>query len=236
MSREYAKFIPGEEIRDAVDWSFTAVDQSASKFAAKLKAQAEAEEQAKIAGVRQLGYAEGHEKGFSEGYAQGHAKATLEGQRQLNDYIQTQGSEAARTFAQLFAAANAQIADAEQVMAKGVLELACDLARQVLRQELSVNPNALLPVIRESMTMLVADSKAATIRLSHQDCEVLGDTLKQELVGMSLSIVADASLSRGGCIVESAGTVIDGTLERRWSRSLANLGLDNAWEVSHASD
>ncbi len=236
MSRDYAKFIPGEEIREAVDWNFTAVDQTASKFAAKLKAQAEAEEQAKIAGVRQLGYADGHEKGFAEGYAQGHATATLEGQRQLNSYVENQGAEAARTFADLFTNAAAQIAESEQVMAKGVLELACDLARQILRQELSVNPNALLPVIRESLTLLVSDSKAATIRMSPQDCDVLGDALRQELVGMSLAIVPDATITRGGCVVESAGTVIDGTLEKRWSRALANLGLDAAWEVSHESE
>ena len=36
-------------------------------------------------------------------------------------------------------------------MAQGMLELACELARQVLRHELSVNPNALQPVIREAL-------------------------------------------------------------------------------------
>jgi flagellar assembly protein FliH len=35
-------------------------------------------------------------------------------------------------------------------MAQGVLELACELARQVLRHELSVNPNVVQPVIREA--------------------------------------------------------------------------------------
>jgi flagellar assembly protein FliH len=38
---------------------------------------------------------------------------------------------------------------------------------------------------------------------------------------------------RGGCLVESAGTVVDGTLEKRWSRTVAKLGLQSSWEVSN---
>ena len=42
--------------------------------------------------------------------------------------------------------------------------------------------------------------------------------------------IADATVSRGGCLIESAGTVVNGTLEKRWMRAVANLGLDSPWE------
>ena len=229
MTRNHTRFIPGEEVATVTEWDFGAVDQAGVRFAAKLKAQAEAEEEAKEKLMHQAGYAEG----FAAGYAQGHAQATLEGQRQINEYIATQGKEAATTFATLFENASAQLAEAEQVMAKGVLELACELARQVLRHELSTNPNALQPVVREALGVLAVDSKAAVVRLHPLDLEVLSEVLRQEFSTLALTLLPDASVARGGCLVESAGTVVDGTVEKRWKRALASLGFDSPWVPSH---
>jgi flagellar assembly protein FliH len=224
MTRAHNRFIPGEELGAVVDWNFGAVDQASVRFAAKLKAQEAAEDQAKESVLRQSGYA--------EGFAQGHAQATMEGNRRIDDYISSQGQETARGFGQLFESAQAQIAEAEQVMAKGVLELACELARQVLRHELSTNPNALQPVIREALGVLAVDSKAALVRMNPQDLGVLDDVLRQEFEGLALTLLGDASITRGGCLVESAGTVVDGTLEKRWARAVASLGLESAWVES----
>jgi flagellar assembly protein FliH len=228
MTRAQSRFIPGEEIGSVTDWNFAAVDQTSLRFAAKLKAQELAEEQAKSEIVRQAGYTEG----FSQGFAQGQAKATLEGQRLLAEYISTQGKEAARNMGELFAAVQSQLADSEQDMAKGLLELACELARQVLRHELASNPNALQPVIREALGMLAVDSKAAVVRMHPLDMDVLAEVLRQEFSYLALTLLADGSIKRGGCLVESAGTVVDGTVEKRWMRAVASLGLDPAWEVA----
>ncbi len=187
------------------------------------------EEQTKEEGFRKAGFADG----YAQGYAQGHAQATLEGQRQINEYIATQGQETARTFGQLFETTSAQLAESEQVMAKGVLELACELARQVLRHEMATNPNALQPVVREALSVLAIDSKAALVRLHPLDMEVLAEVLRQEFSNLSLTLLPDGSISRGGCLVESAGTVVDGTVEKRWKRAVASLGLESAWEDDH---
>jgi flagellar assembly protein FliH len=228
MSRNQNRIIPGEELGAVAGWDFGAVDQASVRFAAKVRAQELAEEQARENAA--------HQRGFSDGYAQGHAQATLEGQRLIAQYIETQGQEAARQFGLLFEATQAQLAESQQTLAKGVLELACELARQVVRHELSANPNALQPVIREALSMLTTDSKAAFVRLNPVDKDVLEDVLKQEFTGLSLSMLSDSTMTRGGCLVESAGTVIDGTMEKRWSRAVAKLGLESAWEVSDASE
>ncbi len=232
MTRNHSRFIPGEEVGAVTDWQFGAVDQASIRFAAKLKAQEHAEAQAKENLLRQAGF----DDGYAQGFAQGHAQATLEGQRQINEYIATQGQETAQQFGQLLESAQAQIAEQEQVMAKGVLELACELARQVLRHELSTNPNALQPVIREALGVLAIDSKAALVRMNPLDQDVLAEVLRKEFSGLSLTLLADPAIARGGCLVEAAGTVVDGTLEKRWMRSVASLGLDSAWEVSDDGD
>ncbi|MDO8450754.1 MAG: flagellar assembly protein FliH [Rhodoferax sp.] len=222
--RNYTRFIPGEEIGAVEQWSFGAVDTAAQLMAAQVKAREEASDQVTNDAVRQEGYA--------EGFVQGHAQATLEAQRQITDFIANQGQETARSFAQLFVSVQAQQSDAEQVVARGVLELACELARQVVRRELSVNPHALQPVIREALGLLMAESKTALIRMNPVDIEVLEDVLRSEFSGLSLTLLADATVARGGCLIESAGTVVDGTIEKRWMRAVANLGLNPPWEES----
>jgi flagellar assembly protein FliH len=230
MSRVHSRFIPGEEVGTVTDWAFGAVDAGSVRFAAKLKAQAEAEKQAKVDVVRQAGFSDG----YAQGFAQGHAQALMEGQRQLEEYIRTQGTQSAQQFGQLFASAREQLAQAEQMIAQGVLELACELSRQIVRQELTSNPNALQPVVREALGMLAADSRAVTVRLHELDREVLADVLAQEFPALGLTLVSDPGISRGGCVVMSAGTVVDGTVEKRWKRALASLGLESDWE--HAND
>jgi flagellar assembly protein FliH len=234
MSRNHARIIPGEEIGSISDWDFVDVDTSTSRFAAKVAAQALAEEQARETSLRQSllseGHAQGYAEGYAEGHAQGHAHATLEGQKQFNDYVAHEGRVAAESLSQLFATAQSQLAEAEQVMAKGVLELACELARQVLRHEMSTNPNALQPVVREALSVLAIDSKAALVRLNPLDMEVLSEVLRQEFSNLSLTLLPDSSISRGGCLVEAAGTVVDGTVEQRWRKTVAALGLDAPWE------
>jgi flagellar assembly protein FliH len=199
------------------------VDQAALRFAAKVKAQAEAEDRARDGAAHQAGYA--------EGYAQGHAQATLEGQRLINEYIATQGQDAANHFLNLFQSAQTQVEQSQQALAKGVLELACELARQVLRRELSTNPNALQPVVREALGMLTVDTKVAAVRMHPVDMDVLAEDLVREFPNLQLSLVPDANLTAGGCLVEAAGAVVDGTVERRWHKAVASLGLESSWEA-----
>jgi flagellar assembly protein FliH len=236
MTRSNNKFIAEEDILAVSDWSFGAVDQVSIRFAAKLKAQADAEKQAKevaeqekIDAIRQTGFT----KGFEDGFAQGHAQATLEAQRQMADYIRHEGQQAANHFTQLFGAAQQQISESEQAIALGVLELACEVARQVVRRELSVNPNAVLPVIRESLSILLSDGKTAIVRMNPLDVEMLASDLREEFSSLDINVATDSSLTRGGCLVEAAGTVVDGTVERRWQRSIASLGLESNWESDH---
>jgi flagellar assembly protein FliH len=58
----------------------------------------------------------------------------------------------------------------------------------------------------------------------------LQEALETEFAGMALALVADASVKPGGCVVAASGTVVDGTLDTRWRRAVANLGLASPWE------
>lgn len=51
-------------------------------------------------------------------------------------------------------------------------------------------------------------------------------------MGTGIQWVADAAVPAGGCLVESGGTVVDGSVGKRWERAIATLGLESPWQES----
>ncbi len=221
--RATSRFIPGDEIDAVSRWSFADVDAAAMLLEQQVR---ERELNAHVESARQ----QAHAQGYAEGFQQGRAQTLLDAQKQVSDYMAQQGQETAQRFGALVTSAGEQLEAAEQMAGQAVLELACEIARQVLRHEIASNPNTLLPVIREALGQLFADSKAVVIKLHPQDLDVLQDVLHEEYPNLPLTLQPDATLTRGGCLVESAGTVIDGRLEKRWARAMGRLGQNLDWE------
>ena len=224
--RNYTRFIPGEEIDAVEQWRFGAIDTADQIRIAQAQALASEQDGLQLESALQ----ESHQVGYVAGMAQGRAQAKAELQQQMADFLENQAKEAAQHFSALFDATQSQLAQAQQAMAQGVLELSIELARQVLRQELSVNPNVLLPVIREALDMLGVEHRSAVVRMHPADQEVFSGLMASEFADMALTLRADPALQPGGCVVESAGMVVDASLQKRWQRAVATLGLDAAWE------
>lgn len=208
-------FIPSEDIAGFSRWQFATVGPTG-------------EPQGGIADPAAL--QEAQDQGFAEGHAAGRAEALAQARAEMDAYIATQGRDTAQRLAALLAAAEAGLADAQQDIARGTLEIACALARQVLRHELATQPLALEPVVREAIELLRADGRSACVRLAPADFEALDAHLRAEFAGQAMSVVSDASVAPGDCRVESAGAVVDGGVATRWSRAVASLGLAMPWQ------
>lgn len=232
--RSYSRFIPSEEVGDFTQWKFGAVDGS-------VPVEPEPEPVAEIPveideAAQQALLQQACDDAYAEGFAQGQAQTALEWQRRLDDYIAQQGRDAAQRLQGVLQTLDASLIDMQQQMAQQLLELACDIARQVVRQELSVNPNALQPVVREAVGMLVAEGRPAMVRLNPADMETLAQPLREEIDAPGVQWLADAAVPVGGCLVESAGTVVDGSLDKRWQRAIAALGLQSPWKEESGDD
>ena len=131
--------------------------------------------------------------------------------------------ETAVRMGQLLHSMGDQLIASEQRIARQILELSCDIARQVLRQELAVAEQVVMPVIREALGMLVADAQAAVVRLHPQDLAPLTNTIRAEFPNLAVTLVADATLARGGCLVDCGASRIDARLETRLNDILARL-------------
>jgi flagellar assembly protein FliH len=225
--RNYARFIPGEEIDAVEQWQFGAIDTAAQLLAAQVKAREMQEVEVHAESERQLAYKEG----FAAGLEHGKLQAQAEVQRQMQAFINSQAQEAADKLAALFESAQRELQASEQAMAQGVLALSCELARQMLRHELTVNSEVVMPVLTEAIGLLGTEFKTVVVKMNPLDIAALGEQIQANFAGLNVSLRADPDVLQGGCLLESAGTVIDGTVQKRWQRAVATLGLSSNWEV-----
>lgn len=233
--RFYARFIPSEEVNSVTQWKFGSVDGSEPEpepltdAAPDLPPPPTADEIAALC-------EQARQEGFAQGQEHGRAETTLEWQRRMDDYIAGQGQDAAQRVAAVVQALQSNFNELQQGLARQVLELACEVARQVVRQELSVRPEALEAVVREAVAGLLAQARPALVRLHPEDAARLEQPLREAYGDAAVQWVADPQVPPGGCWVESAGTVVDGSVAKRWERAVAALGLQSAWDAEEPAD
>ncbi|MDH0901005.1 FliH/SctL family protein [Comamonas aquatica] len=169
------------------------------------------------------------QEAYAQGLEQGRQQAAQEWQARMADYQNNLGRETAQRLNEVLHAAQTGVQGLQQQMAPDLLQLAVDIARQVVRQELRCNPQALQPVVAEALDMLGADTKPAVVRLNPEDFQQLQAHLRAALPNPKVEWLSDPTVAKGGCLVESQGAQIDGSLERRWQRAVAALGLVSTW-------
>ena len=233
--RYYTRFIPREEVGDVTRWEFGDVEfppggQSLAPEPPVLEPEAAPVEPGIDEAQHQALVQQAREEGYAQGLAEGQEQTRLQWQQRMDDYVAGQGREGAERLARLAQALEESFTGMQQGMAQEVLQLACDIARQVVRRELASDPQALLPVVREALDMLVNEGRPATVRLNPADWAVLEQPLRAEFAQGKVQWQPDPAVAAGDCQVESAGTVIDGSMEKRWRRAVAALGLVGSWQ------
>lgn len=168
-----------------------------------------------IAGIQEearlIGYDEGHAAGYADGLAIGRANAAAE-------------LEHLQSLAVTFGNALAQ---ADEVMAADMLELALHLAKGMLRSALEVKPELIIPVVREAIGYLPILQQPALLQLNAADAEIVRGAMGEELEKSGWRVVEDPTVARGGCKIDTASNQIDAQIASRWQRLAAALGRNN---------
>lgn len=231
-ARRYTRFIPGEEITDATLWQFGDVAAGVEPLSPVVPAVPVATQEPPQViedPKHQEQLQQARDEAHAQGLAEGHAQAEREWRQRLDDYVTGKGREVAGNLARLEQAFGESLEGLQQSMAAQLLDLACDIARQVVRRELQADPQALLPVVREALATFAQESRPATVRLHPDDWHALESALREEFGAARVQWTPDPTVVRGGCSVECAGAVVDGSLETRWRRAIAALGLVSSW-------
>jgi len=99
----------------------------------------------------------------------------------------------------------------------------------VLRQSLRVQPELLLPVVREAVTVLHPHHGQPLLFVHPDDAALVRSQLGDQLAHSNWRIVEDKALSAGGCRVELGASEVDATLETRWRRVTESIGASQEW-------
>jgi flagellar assembly protein FliH len=200
-----ALIIPHEKLTAYQRWELAALNEDPIQFAQENRGPSSVTENLNAA----TGYATGYDTGFQAG--------------------QDAAEKELKQIEELFSATRKALAEVEQEIARDVLNLAIELARQVLRGELSVRRDALLPVVSEAMEALPGSSTQRKLLLNPSDVDIVRSHLGENLKLGGWQVVEDHLIEPGGCKILSANGDIDATLATRWQRVVGSLDRADAW-------
>lgn len=100
-------------------------------------------------------------------------------------------------------------------------ELAIQIARQLIRRELKLDPGQVIAVVREAISALPSSSQNVTLHLHPEDAELVRSALAIDAVETRWKIMEDPTMTRGGCQVISDTSRIDASIENRLTTVIA---------------
>lgn len=114
----------------------------------------------------------------------------------------------------------------EQRFLEEVVELVRAVARQLLRREMRLDPTHIVGVVREGLAALPMASADIVVRMHPEDAAVMRECLATDGSERSWRIETDPIMERGGCIVVTPQSQVDGRLETRLGRTIATMFED----------
>lgn len=162
--------------------------------------------------AQQTGEIEGRQQGFAQGHSEGYAAGLALVQEQ------------AQSLRTLMLALPAALRAAEREVADDLLALALDIANQVVRQVIQIDPESILTLVRELLHMEPALNGSPRLLLHADDSVLVQQHLGDDLHAAGWRIRTDLSITRGGCRVHAASGALDATLETRLERVGAAFG------------
>ena len=165
--------------------------------------------EAELARLREAARAEG----YSEGLAAG----------------RVEGEQACGRMKQMVESFGSTLDNFDFRLADMVLELALDVARQVVAGELAARPERILDVVNLALKQMAETSREARLLLNPDDAALVRPHLDQVLDKNRLRIMEDIRIVRGGCLIETSQGDLDATLPARWRQVVQVLGSNQNW-------
>jgi flagellar assembly protein FliH len=156
-----------------------------------------------LAALSREAHAEGYARGYAEGRAAGEQAAASDMRARLS------------SFDAMLAQLSAPLAAFDQALVEDIAQLALLIARHLVRRELKTAPGEVVGVVRETMRLLPLASQGTSVRLHPDDVELVRGAFAASEEPIAWRLEADPLITRGGCVVDSASSHIDATVEAR---------------------
>ncbi len=185
---------------EAAAWSVPAIDPTdtpAARSAAEAKA-------------RKTQFAEARQKGFDEGFREGKAKS----------------AELATALAAALAHLEAPLAALDDEVEEALVDLACRIAKQVVRRELQLDRGAVVAITREALAALPLNARDIKVSLHPDDADILRESLVEADANPKWTLLEDPLMSRGDVRVLSERSQVDATVNQRLTNIIGGLADD----------
>lgn len=220
----YSRFIPREELGAFAAWSPHTLNAELDGGTAPADAGAPAAEtpaaQAQVAAARQAGYQDGYRDGMAA----------------LDAFKKSFAQQMSAQIGQLVQSFDAEFREMEEQMAQALAAMATELARQVVRSELSQRPELIAHVAHDAVEALQLSARHVRVRVNPEDLPLVLEGAGEEMKAREAQIIPDAEVARGGCKVDSDIGSVDATLPARWLQISAAMGQQSLWEDRRAGE
>jgi flagellar assembly protein FliH len=159
--------------------------------------------------------AQSGQRGYDEGFTQGREDALVAGRQAVQSQVEI--------LQRMMLSLTAPFAELDEDVETALLELATAVARQVVRRELATDPELVLAIIREAISLLPVAARRITLQLHPEDARLVQEHMSATLEEGLWRIVEDPACARGGCIVTTEHTRIDASLEQQIERIATNV-------------
>jgi flagellar assembly protein FliH len=227
----YTRFIPREELQGFASWTpdiFAGTPDDAALHPGKANAARGAADperdpeptpeqwQTQVHAARQSGYQDGYRDGLVA----------------LESFKQSFAQQMSAQFGMLLQSFDGQLAALEQAIAASVARVATQLARQVVRSELTARPQLVVQVAQDAVNAILMSANHITVQVNPQDHALITEGAAEALAARGARLISQAMVARGGCLVESDAGTIDARIEARWLQTVGALGTDVDWHDS----
>ena len=206
-----SKFLPSEEVEGVQQWEPPSVSGERGSHH-RITAPPTADE---LRNLQAQARKEGFEQGKKEGFEFGHKEGVLAAQKRVQAYVKRMDS--------LFNLLNEPLKTLDDEVEQEMITLIISMVRQLVRREVRADPNQIIGVVREALSILPVASRNVQLVLHPDDAVLIHEIYGLSETDLGWKILEDPVMSAGGCRIVTDTSQVDATLESRLANLIAPL-------------
>lgn len=161
-----------------------------------------------IEAIRQAAFEEGLKEGRAAGHAEGYQAGFKRGESDVKAAVTRLG--------QIIRVLLEPIPKNDDELESAVLDLVKNICKRVVQRELKLDSSGLKKVVSTALESLTPGYQRIRIHLNPEDCDMITRYLReQDDFDDNWRVVPHATITPGGCIVETDNSLIDARAEKR---------------------
>lgn len=206
----------GGEPQSKADFLLAEAAKEKDRMLEEARAEAEGIKEA----AQQSGFEEGTKQGYAEGYTAGFEKALQEGQEEASVLVQN---------------AHSMVQEAEEKLAEyysekqdQLIQLAATMAEAIVHQTIDASSEQVLELVKPLLLRMNKTEKLITVTVRPEQADLVQEkltVLEQKYVEVRFIVLADHTLEKNGCVIETAHNITDFQISKQLEKMVQEMKL-----------